>query len=286
MHQQEYDDLTFRHLLSESSMRKTITTLLGILLCFYGIAQKMDTLINVGTHRLHFTIIPGKGTPILFESGNGDDGTVWEPILKSIHDSTGATLITYDRAGLGLSEIDTTKATLLNEIKDLKTGLQKLGYSKKIVLVCHSFGGYYSSLYAEQNPKKVKGIVFIDVLTPCFFTKQRAKETKESISPEDWSMIKKEAPGLYYVLNDLENIYELTKDKKLPAKIPATVICADQPPRIVKEAEQDEWKSCLKYLGTQPNHHYIFAKNCGHKVWNDNPTLVVNEIVNLYRKVR
>ena len=51
--------------------------LLTILICSQGQAQTLDTLVDVGTHQLHFKIWPGEGTPILFEAGNGDDGSVW-----------------------------------------------------------------------------------------------------------------------------------------------------------------------------------------------------------------
>ena len=248
-------------------------------------AQAIDTLIDVGGHKLHFNITMGSGTPILFEAGNGDDGSVWQPILADIHKQINATLITYDRAGLGKSEIDTSRISILNEIKALEVGLKRLGYSKSIFVVSHSFGSYYSTLYVRRNREKVKGVVFIDVLTPCYFTKQRAKDTKESISKDDWVIIKKEAIGLYYVLKNLESIYEYTKDKQLPSNIPTTIIGADIPPPIVKENERDEWKTCLKSFGELPNHSYILAKNSGHKVWKDNPRLVMNEIIKLYRQV-
>ncbi len=266
-------------------MKKIFSILFILGLFHFGQAQNIDTLIDVGGHKLHFNILKGKGVPILFESGNGDDATVWKDLLKSIHDSTGATLITYDRAGLGLSGIDTLKINISNEVKSLEIGLHKLGFSKNIFVVSHSFGSYYSTLFTLKNRKKVKGIVFIDVLTPCFFTKQRARETKESISNDDWLMIKKEAIGLYYVLNNLETIYDYTKDKQIPPNIPLTIIGADIPPQIVKETERDEWKNCLKVFGELQNHSYILAKNCGHKVWKDNPALVTNEITKLYRKV-
>ena len=77
------------------------------LLPFSTKAQVIDTLIDVGNHRLHFKIMKGKGIPMLFEAGNGDDGNAWEKLLQPLHDLTGATLISYDRAGLGKSEIDT-----------------------------------------------------------------------------------------------------------------------------------------------------------------------------------
>ncbi len=266
-------------------MKKIYLILFILGLFHFGQAQTIDTLIEVGGHKLHFNVIKGEGVPILFESGNGDDATVWKDILKSIHDSTGATLITYDRAGLGLSGIDTAKISISNEVKSLDIGLHKLGFSKNIFVVSHSFGSYYTTLFTLKNRKKVKGIVFIDVLTPCYFTKQRAKETKESVTKDVWLRIKKEAIGLYYVLTNLEKIYDYTKDKKIPANIPLTVIGADIPPPIVKETERDEWKNCLKTFGELKNHSYILAKNSGHKVWKDNPLLVTNEITILYRRV-
>ena len=123
---------------------KKIFSLLFILVLFHlGHAQNIDTLIEVGGYKLHFNILKGKGVPILFELGNGDDATVWKDLLKSIHDSTGATLITYDRAGLGVSGIDTLTINISNEIKSLGIGLHKLGFSKNIFIVSHSFGSYY-----------------------------------------------------------------------------------------------------------------------------------------------
>lgn len=67
-------------------------------------SQTIDTLVDVGNHKLHFNIIKGTGIPILFEAGGGSDGTVWNSILKPIAEITGATLITYDREGFGKAQ--------------------------------------------------------------------------------------------------------------------------------------------------------------------------------------
>ena len=72
-------------------------------------SQTIDTLVDVGNHKLHFNIIKGKGIPILFEAGGGNDGTVWNSILKPIADITGATIITYDREGFGKSTVNTSE---------------------------------------------------------------------------------------------------------------------------------------------------------------------------------
>ncbi|KYG85039.1 hypothetical protein AWW67_17520 [Roseivirga seohaensis] len=248
-------------------------------------SQTTDTLINVGNHDLHFKIIKGKGTPILFESGNGDDGSVWDDILKPIHQLTGATLITYDRAGLGESEIDTTSISFKQEIKDLEYALKELGFDKDLFIVSHSFGGFYSTLFANQNKDKIKGSVYIDVALPCFFTKQWSQDFTKNISKEDWELIKTHKTGLYYVLKNLAEISIYVGNETLYTKIPVTLIASEKIPAMVKQDEVDKWKECLKSFGSLPNHKYVLANGAGHKVWVDNPEIVINEVAALYKRI-
>jgi pimeloyl-ACP methyl ester carboxylesterase len=100
--------------------------------------QKVDTLVDVGGYKLHFTVITGKGTPILFEAGGGNDGTVWDGIVKSIANITKAPIILYDRRGLRKSSNDSIKIGIEYDIKGLKKGLTKLGFQKNIMLVLNS----------------------------------------------------------------------------------------------------------------------------------------------------
>lgn len=248
-------------------------------------AQVTDTLIDIGSHRLHFTIRQGAGVPIIFESGNGDDGTVWEEILEPLQQITGATLITYDRAGLGKSGIDTTKIGFKREVKKLEYALKKLGFSDEIFIVSHSFGGFYSSLFARRNKRKVMGAVLIDVARPCFMTKEWSKNFVETISDSDWKLIKKYKLGLYYVLQNLPNISDYMSKRDLPENISATLIAAEKILPMVKENEKESWVNCLQTFDNAENHRYVLAKNAGHKIWQDDAVLVIQEITNLYKTV-
>ena len=162
-------------------------------------SQTIDTLVDVGNHKLHFNITKGKGIPILFECGGGSVSTTWNSILEPIHKITGTTLITYDRAGGGKSTIDTfetdpKKHSIINLIEDLETGLKKLGYDKEIILVAHSYGGYLATLYSIRHPDLVKSVVLIDV-NHTYFDKYAEEDIKEAEKylPEfkktDWGCI-------------------------------------------------------------------------------------------------
>lgn len=250
-------------------------------------SQTIDTLISTGNHELHFSILEGEGTPILFEAGNGDDVSVWEPILNDIYENTGATLITYDRAGLGKSGIDTTDISFQQEVSDLENALTTLGYTKNFFLVAHSFGGFYSSLFAHENRSKIKGAVFIDVITPCFTTKAWAEDYKSSISDQNWKMIRQYRVGLYYVLQQFPEIADYMSTRYIPKEIPLALIVAENLPNentLKTEEDRENWVRCFEEFGHQSNHSYVLAENADHHVWVKRPELVVKEITELYLK--
>jgi pimeloyl-ACP methyl ester carboxylesterase len=246
-------------------------------------AQETDTLVDVGGYLLHFHIKKGKGVPIVFESGGGDDGAVWQPLLDELHKSLNATLITYDRAGFGKSGIDTSGLNIISEVQKLETGLKKLGFDQSYFLVAHSLGGSYSMIFAARNQRKVKGAVFIDINTPCFMTVQKTREIIGSYSSQ-LETFKKERPGVYFLLSN----YEITNNKMREAaakiNVPITVIGSDHPP--YEGADSALWKNCLKSFATEkPNRKYILATKTGHYVFRERPDVVVKEIISLYEDV-
>lgn len=255
-----------------------------------GQSQTVDTLVQVGHHHLHFHIIKGNDQPILFESGNGDDGQVWKDLLPAIYDATGATLITYDRAGLGKSDIDTLKISLQQEIKDLHEALKKLGFKKDYFLVAHSFGGMYASAFANENKGKIKGAVFIEVSTPCQLTDEYTTRVKHTISAENWAMLKERRIGLYYVLQQFPEIAAYMSTRYLSEAIPLTVIAAEhyKPTPQIGETEADmrHWQTCLAELGNLPNHTYVVTKDTEHKICKKDPDTIIAEVTKLYHQTQ
>lgn len=247
-------------------------------------SQTIDTLVDVGNHKLHFNIIKGQGIPILFEAGGGSDGTVWNSILRPIADITGATIITYDREGFGKSTINTletevSKHGMLNRILDLETALKKLGYNKQIMLVSHSYGGYFTTLYSVRNPNLVKSIVLIDV-NHNFMDKFVESDLKEQelLIPE-W---KKNNLGIYYMATNIRETVKMMNEISIPKNIPVVDLVSGI--QSFKETEKIEyWKEChKKFVESHPKSIGITAFECGHGIWFDNPSLVITTIAKSY----
>lgn len=246
-----------------------------------GQSQTIDTLINVGKYKLHFNIVKGKGIPILFESGAGNDGSIWDTLLNPLHDSLGATLITYDRQGFGKSELDTTDLNIISEIEGLEIALKKMGFVNRYFLVAHSLGGNYAMAFTQRNSKKVVGGVFIDIVSPCFMTEDRVKQVI-NIFHDSLEVIEKESLGFYYIVQNYEYTSRVMREASQSLRIPLTVICSDIPP--FQGIDSITWKKCMeKFASGFDNRKYLLAKNCGHYIFIDNPPLVIDEIITRYR---
>ncbi|MBN2069897.1 MAG: alpha/beta fold hydrolase [Candidatus Krumholzibacteriota bacterium] len=122
----------------------------------------VDTLVSVGGFRLNFRIIEGGSPTILLEAGGGMDLTEWDGIAPELARRTGATVICYDRAGFGKSDLPEIPCDIKVEAGWLWEALERLGYKDDIILAGHSYGGWMIRIEASENPDAVIGIVFID----------------------------------------------------------------------------------------------------------------------------
>lgn len=252
-------------------------------------SQDIDTLVDVGTQKMHFNIWKGNGIPILFESGGGNDGNIWSSLASELHSITGTTIITYDRVGYGKSEFnpnlpDNKKALITHGINVLEKGLIKLNLFDELILVAHSYGGYYSTYLASMNPTKVKGMVLIDVVTSCFHTEEFIAKQKIERTDEWLKNIKEQSEPLYYeCLSNIETI-EIMKSHSIPFDIPIVNLVAENPP-YEDSKENERWKTChQEFASANPNRKEIVASNCGHYLHFDNPKLAIDAIISLLVK--
>lgn len=249
-------------------------------------SKTIDTLIDVGNHKIHFTIIKGKGIPILFEAGGGNDGSVWNEILEPISKITNATLITYDRAGYRTSTIDTletdeSKHGIISSVEDLEVGLKKLGYDKEIILVSHSYGGYLSALYASRHPKLVKGVVLIDV-NHNFYEDGHIEKIVAAQSDALVANWKKNNKAVYFMSATIIEAVKIMSKIAIPQNIPVIDFVSEFPSEKTPELVA-RWKECHKqYVEKNPNVTGIIARACHHGIWRDNPPLIITAISNIY----
>ncbi len=120
----------------------------------------LGQMVDVGGYRLHIHCT-GTGSPtVVIESGWGDMSAVWGWVQPEVAKTT--RVCTYDRAGMGWSEVSPQPRTARAYAKELHTLLANANESGPYVLVGHSMGGFTVIVYAHDYPAEVSGLVLID----------------------------------------------------------------------------------------------------------------------------
>ena len=272
---------TFAHSAIMKQIFQVIAASLLTLLSFRVQAQEeIDTLVDAGSYRLHFHIIKGKGVPILFEAGGGDNAATWNDLLPAVYNATGATLITYDRQGFGSSGLDTERYSIQGEIAGLETALIRLGYDVPVIMVAHSLGAFYTTLYTARHPLLVKGIVMLDGSLSSFFNKDAARKM---LKMYDMEVLKQKNTGAYYTMLHFEETCNFMRTVTLPPAIAVEDMVAENPP-YKSQAEKDRWVAChKKFAAASTARRFSIVPGTSHYIYKNRPDLVTGAISNFYR---
>jgi len=139
----------------------------GFVADHYGRPQ---TLVAIRKERRLNMACIGAGRPtVIFLSGLGSGTFDWRKVQPAIGKITRA--CAYDRAGYGFSDPTTEPADVDNGVSDLHALLHASGVTTPVILVGHSLGGLYATVYAQQYPNDIAGIVLVD---PAFAGQARA----------------------------------------------------------------------------------------------------------------
>jgi pimeloyl-ACP methyl ester carboxylesterase len=98
--------------------------------------------------------IAGKGTPVVFVHGFGEDSEIWENQIEGLKDKF--LIIAPDLPGNGKSDLveDVSMEAMAGWLKDLLNNLKV----NKCILIGHSMGGYVSLAFAEKYPERLIGL--------------------------------------------------------------------------------------------------------------------------------
>jgi len=107
----------------------------------------------------------GTGTPVvIFEAGGGDDSLSFRRVQGRLAAVT--RVCSYDRAGMGFSDPSDAPSTASHAVNDLHALIRQAAIPLPVILVGHSDGGLYVTLYAADFPQDVAGLVLIDPDSP------------------------------------------------------------------------------------------------------------------------
>lgn len=151
--------------------------------------------VDIGGGRSIYVECHGEATDgaptVLLMSGGGTASDLWhapEQEGPNVYDTIGAQTRTcaLDRPGVQYLDGSPSRSTPVAQPTDPKDGardwdsvIRALGMEGPYVIAAHSFAGNIARVFATEHPDDVKGIVFVDVLSP---------ELRASMTPEEWAI--------------------------------------------------------------------------------------------------
>jgi pimeloyl-ACP methyl ester carboxylesterase len=247
----------------------------------------VDTLVPIDGFHLNFRIFKGGSPNIVLEAGGGMDLTEWGKIAPELAAKTGATVICYDRAGFGKSDLPNHPCDMKVEAGWLWQSLKHLGYEKDFILTGHSYGGWMIRMEASENPDAVRGIVFIDPFSVEFvdllgvdYLDQHPMTGKlpfDKSQPE--KLTKQERALVRMVDKGLGPKVAIMRNTTIPKGIPVFIIKSALP-TWPKEEEQNTWYKALDEMAASiEGSELIVAKESNHMIPFQQPDLVIDTVM-------
>jgi len=255
--------------------------------------ETVETLVQIGKYRLNFQVVEGGNLTVLLEAGGGMDSSVWNKIASELARKTGATIVSYDRAGFGKSDLPEIPHDMREEIDWLWQGLQKLKLDKNLILVGHSFGGWMIRLFASEHPAVVRGMVFVDPFTNEFvnllgveYLDNHPMAGKLPFDTSQPDKLTKFQRALVRMVGDgLGPKMEVMQKTSIPSGIPLVVITSGWP-FLPKTEEQKAWRlSHEQFTESIKGATLIVAEKSDHMIPGRQPDLIIKAVMDVLDRI-
>ena len=218
-------------------------------------------------------LIAGSGaSTVVFENGGGAPLEMWGKVQPRVNRF--ARTVTYDRAGVGLSDAGPLPRDGRRIAEELHRALQAAGLTPPYVLVGASLGGLYVRIFAGMYPQEVGAMVLVDPT-------HEAGVVPRGVLPE---------------LDALPETVEQARRSRIPPDVPLCLIDgvsqrevpfatgAIRALRAKNRPDIDaESRAYRTWLDTIPGARLIVTADSGHNVPIEQPQIVVETIREIVR---
>ncbi len=253
-----------------------------------------EQLVDVGGRKLSCTVY-GQGAPtVVLISGFSAEQSYWNSVIPALIDK--ATIVTYDRPGIGKSEKGNLPLHAEQSAKDLHALLKKTDVPKPYIIVGHSIGVGIARLFTSMYPKDVGGLILEDGSHESLLDEQLKILKGKDLQALQEAALKTSRPAIPQ--NEAEYREETNEQLRnsgpLP-HIPFVVITSGDrskalPPIFSEQARKDLIKLGMdlqqKLVDLIPGGKHIIAEGVGHNIHVEKPEIVVESIIDMINKIQ
>jgi pimeloyl-ACP methyl ester carboxylesterase len=255
---------------------------------------KTEKMVDVGGRRLHVCLYGQGGPAVILVSGFGAPQVYWNPVIPELAEQT--SVVTYDRAGIGKSEIKDLPTHGVQSAKDLHVLLDKMDVPRPYILIGHSYGGDVVRLFASLFPEDTGGLILEDAQHEDIL-----EEQKKILEGKDLEVLERMTANFSPPTNpktegDYRSVThaQLKKHDRLP-DIPFVVLTAGERSRTIPPVFSDEGKKRIIELGFEmqekvadliPVGIHIIVEGAGHNIHLEKPDALIGPALRMISQVR
>jgi len=267
--------------------------------CAAGDSKPVDRMVSIGSHSLH-TVVAGTGLPaVVIDGGIATRCEEYRELQDRIAAAT--TVVIYDRAGYGSSEVGPPPRDSRREVEELRILLSRLSIAPPFVLVGHSLGGLNAQVFANEHPDEVAGMVLLDPPPATFILGEAYPELQSMADQmtEQWQRLadrgsqsddpraKAEADFFRTLASEHREMFAGSARQVSTIdsfdSLPLVVVASGVPNPAFGEiaaAYQEYWAAQSEALAARSSRgRFVFAETSSHRLHADAEDLVVDEIL-------
>jgi pimeloyl-ACP methyl ester carboxylesterase len=255
---------------------------------------KAEKMIDVGGRSLH-SCVYGKGSPtVVLVSGFGAPQAYWNPVVPDLAVQT--TVLTYDRAGIGKSEIGELPTHGKQAATDLHTLLNRLNLPKPYIVIGHSYGGSVVRLFASMYPDDIGGIILEDSQHEGILEEQRKILKGKDLEQLEEMVSRFATPDNPKTEGDFRYItMEQVKNSKPLPQVAFVVLTAGDRSKGMPPIFSDEANKKMAELGIEmqkklvamiPGGKHIIVDDAGHNMHLEKPEALIKPVIEMIKDVQ
>ena len=260
---------------------KNVLVIIVLVLLTIGCEKPVDRFAIIDGKKVHILDRGAGGPSVVFLTGQICPLEFFYTVQSQISKRTRT--FSYDRSGLGLSDIIDTVRTLDHVAKELNSLLEIEGIEPPYVLVGHSLGGLIAREFYNQYPERVAGFVFVDMANSEMFFDSLYQ--KRLISDDFFGPDSLATMGEWYEMSyTKQNVFWFKAEFK--TDLPVHLLIASGPKAGSPAFVATKINTFKQFNRGAPQMKIIYTEFSGHHIQRDQPELVIKSINEIIDEIK